>query len=180
MTSASVDTGYWVVPRARPTSGLVHGPDDEDRAAAEPLRWGPEAEDQLADRAAPPRIAIVQFLRDPAKRPPFDDDVDRGVGQQVAGPGVVGRSGGDEDRPVRLGDEPDRDRTPFAAPPAARPEAGKSIIVGERVVDRTNALGTARRPRSETRISRWAVWLIVAGRQRPRCQDLPSFATDGA
>jgi hypothetical protein len=180
VTTASVDTGYWVVSRGRPTSGLVHGPDDEDRAAAEPLGRGPETEDQLADGAASPRIAIVQFLRDPAERPPFDDDLDRGVGQQIARPGVVGRSGGDEDRPVGLGDEPNRDRTPFAAPPAARPEAGESIVSGERVVDRSNALGTARRPRSEARIQRRAVGLIVAGRQRPRCQDLPSVATDGA
>jgi hypothetical protein len=166
--------------RLRPTSGRVYRPDDEDRAAAESLRRGPEAEDQLADGAAPTRITIVQFLRDPAERPPLDDDLDRGVDQEIAGPGVVGRSGGDEDRPVGLGDEPDRDRTPFAAPPAARPEAGKTIVVGERVVDGRDALATARRTRSDARIERWAVGPAVAGRQRPRCQDLPSVATDGA
>jgi len=145
-------------------------------------------EDQLADGAAPSRIAIVQFLGDAAERSPSNDDLDRRVDDEIAGPGLVGRSGGDEDRPVGLGDEADRDRTPFAAPPAARPEAGKAIIVGERVVSRALALRAGRPPRgdsrTEGRVARLGagliVRLIVAGRQRPRCQDLPSVATDGA
>lgn len=164
-------------------SGFVDRPDDEDRAVAESLRRGSEVEDQLADDAAPPRVSIVQFLRGATERPPSGHDVDRRVVQEIAGPVLVGPSGGDEDRPVGLGDEPDRDRPPFAAPPAACPETREPIVVGQGVVDLGLALGVGRRLGVGAWNERAGVGLrvrIVGGRQRPRCQDLPSVATDGA
>jgi hypothetical protein len=176
--------------RHRPSPGMpaaIRRRDDEDRAAAETLRRCPVAEDQLADGPAAARVAIVEHVGDAAERPPGDGDLDHRVDEEVAGPGAVRRAGGDEDRSVRLLDEPDRDRAGGAAQPAAGPEMGEARVVGERGIEVGNAIGApggtarraARRPGGRAGPPGRAVD-IVGGRQRLRCQDLPSVATDGA
>lgn len=164
--------------------------DHEDRAGAEAFRRGAVAEDELADGAAPARVAIVEILGDACECPAADGDLHLRVGEQVEGPGAPGRPGRDEDRAVRLLDETHGDRARRAAPPAADDEAGEAVVGGEVGVEGGIAPGRAggngvggtgvgaRRgsPRGAAVSSR----IVRAGRQRLRCQDLPSVATDGA
>jgi hypothetical protein len=116
------------------------------------------AKDELADRPPTARIAIVQLLGLAPEGTAGQLDLDGRVGPEVRGPVALERSGGDEDRAVRLVDEPDRDRPPRAGSVAAGPQPGEPLVW--RAVQ-----GGPR---------------VVAGRQRLRCQDLPSVATDGA
>jgi hypothetical protein len=157
-------------------SGRRDRPDDEDRSAAQSFGRRSVAEDQLAHRPTATRVAILEDLSLADERPSLDRDLDRGVGQQVRGPGPIERAGCDEDRAVRLADEPDRDITDRAAAAAARAQPREPGIVGEARVEGRDALGAPSRA-GDWR-SRWTVRLGI--RQRPRCQDLPSVATDGA
>ena len=152
--------------------------DGEDRTAAEPLGRGAVAQDQLAHHPAATRIAIVERLRQAGKRGAADRDVDEWVGKEVAGPRAVGRAGGNENRAVGLGDEPDRDQAQLPGSPAARPQPRKPVVGGQVGVESGRAI---RAPGETVSGSRAAGRRVVVGsRQRPRCQDLPSVATDGA
>ena len=168
----------------RRPSARVDRPQDEDRAAAETLRRRSVAEDQLTDGPAPAGIAVVEELGLAGERPPPRLDVERRIGEEIGRPGSIERPCGNKDRSVGLVDEADRDPSPLAAPPAARPETGEPGIRPEGLVDGGDALAAARRPGRDgrgprTRLGR-GVERIVRGGQRLRCQDLPSVATDGA
>lgn len=102
--------------------------------------------------------------------------LDGRVSQEIRRPRPIQRPGRDKNRAVGLADEPDRDLTPFAGLPAACAEASEPRVVGERRIEVGDALGAASRP-----VPRRAGRPVSLGvRQRPRCQDLPSVATDGA
>jgi hypothetical protein len=164
-------------------SAGVERPDHEDRAAAQPLGRRPVAKDQLANGATAARVAVVEDLRLAGERAAGGVDVDRSVDEQIRGPCPIERAGGDENRAVGLVDEADRDRPPLPAPPAARPEPGEPRVTGKGLVEGGDALGAAGRAgRGSLGASRLVglVGPVAGARQRLRCQDLPSVATDGA
>jgi hypothetical protein len=158
--------------RSGPRSARLVRADHEDRAAPETLRRGPVAEDQLPDRPATARVPIFEEVGFAGERAAAGLDLDRRIDEEIGRPRAVERAGRDEDRAVRLVDVSDGDGAPLPAPPAAGPDAGEPGVEGEGVVECRNPLRAARGPgRSRP---------AVAGRQRLRCQDLPSVATDGA
>ncbi len=178
-------------PRFR--SARLDRPDREDLAAPDPLRRRAIAQDQAADRPAAARIVILERLCYASERAATSHDIDGRIGQQVHGPAAVRRPGRDEDRSVRLVDEADRDGPQLTRSPAACAEAGEPLVRRQEVVDRRNPLRAAGKPRGRARrglgstirgAGGWApggpVGLTVRRRQRLRCQDLPSVATDGA
>ena len=154
--------------------GGVVGYESEDRAAPEPLGRGPEAEDQLTDRATSARIPVVDQLRASLESPAAERDLGRGLVQQVGGPGRIRRAGGNEDGAVRLFDESDRDLAPLPGPAPGRREPDEALVAGQSRVDRGRPLGPTGRTACSAGIA------VGRGRQRLRCQDLPSVATDGA
>ena len=80
-------------------------PQPEHRTASEALGGRPVAEDQARDRGVP--LGALELLGD-ERTAQLADRHDAGrVGQEVARPGRVGPSGGDEQRPVVGLDEPD-------------------------------------------------------------------------
>lgn len=135
------------------------------------------AQDQLADRAATARVAVVEVLGDCRERAAADGDLQSRVGEQVERPGAVGRPRGDENRTVRLVDEADGDRPWGTGPSASDDEPGEAVIGGEVGVEKRVALGRAGDAWPGAAVSSR---ILRAGRQRLRCQDLPSVATDGA
>ncbi len=172
-------------PRARGSrrSAAAGGSDDEDRATAEAFRRRPVAKDQLADRPAAPRIAVVEDLCDSLERSAAGDHLEDRIDQKVARPRAVRRARRDEDRAIGLLDEPDSDQSGLTGPAPACSETGESCVGCEIVIEGGDSLGAARWTRGGTRTAGRIVagaGGIVGSRQRLRCQDLPSVATDGA
>ena len=127
-------------------------------SAAETLRRRAVAEDQPGDRRIP--LGALERLG-PEPRSALADRHGAGrIRLEVQGPVGVGFAGCDEQRPVRLLDEPDGRAGGRARHPTARLDDRDHPPAGELLAD------VARRSRE---------WL-----QRLRCQDLPSVWTDGA
>ena len=130
---------------------------------------------------------VVEGLGQASEGPPSGNDLDDGVDQEVARPGAVRRTGGDENGPIWLGDEADRNRSPLAGPSTAGPQPGEARVVSQRRVESWSTIGATGRARTGCRpvvtpgVRRGSGPVVgIAVRQRLRCQDLPSVATDGA
>jgi hypothetical protein len=165
--------GRGATERLRAPSGFVDRSKHEDRAAAESLGRRPVAQDELPDRAAAARIPVVENLGFTDERSTAHLDLDRGIDQEVRRPRAVEGSGRNKDRTIGLVDVTDGDRAPLPCPPTSGPEPGEPAIDREGVVECRNPVRATRRS-GRPRVA------VAGRRQRARCPDLPSVATDGA
>ena len=138
---------------SRGPSTSARGPKPEGLTSPQPFGRCAVLEDHRGHRAG--SLGPIQRLGNRIPGALADDQPTTRVHLKVAGPVGVGFAGRDEEGPIGLLVESDRNRDGAPARSTARLDPDDLAPLGELIAD-------------------------VVRAQRPRCQDLPSVTTDGA